>query len=600
MAAFDTRVTHPVEGWNAAIAAASGLGDHLGVIDLAARGLREHPGSAPLEYAQLLAFARAGAGHEAETRLQALRQSGRLDSIADPGLRNNFAALAARLLKDRATEAEPAEQALLAARAAAAYEDVYLQSGESYPAINAATLWRIAGDAGRAVKMVHAALASVATERESYWTLATIAEARMLLGDEPGAAAAFQAAVAAGAGRLSDIASTRRQLAWLAGIIGLGNKVVAAIPAPQVVHWLASPLNDPDAVVELPAGIQTSARDGPGLLAYGSILSAADLAIGEALLLRDAKLHLVLPCAADICRGLLATRGGSAAMARFDRLLSEARAVSEVTEVTLEGDPEEMTVLRLALIQARGLAMLRGAYLSTSVRVLLATPGHTDLRELSPGTTDLDRLLAGWPDLGRADSIWSGRQARALVFGDVKGFSSISEKEHVAFLRVIVGGFADALATLNGAVEYAETAGDGLYVVLTDVATAVRACHALHRAVVGPRLLAAGLPEDLGLRLSAHVGPVFHGLDRVTGREKFFGKEVIRTARIEPITPPGETYVTEQFASALCCVTGGIYDCEYVGRQPMAKGFGECRMYTLRETRRRTSTMISTTLIASS
>jgi class 3 adenylate cyclase len=259
-----------------------------------------------------------------------------------------------------------------------------------------------------------------------------------------------------------------------------------------------------------------------------------------------------------------------------------------------------MTVLRLALIQARGLAMLRGAYLSTSVRVLLATPGHTDLRELSPGTTDLDRLLAGWPDLGRADSIWSGRQARALVFGDVKGFSRISEKEHVAFLRVIVGGFADALATLNSAVEYAETAGDGLYVVLTDVATAVRACHALHRAVVGPRLLAAGLPEDLGLRLSAHVGPVFHGLDRVTGREKFFGKEVIRTARIEPITPPGETYVTEQFASALCCVTGGIYDCEYVGRQPMAKGFGECRMYTLRETRRRTSTMISTTLIASS
>jgi hypothetical protein len=79
------------------------------------------------------------------------------------------------------------------------------------------------------------------------------------------------------------------------------------------------------------------------------------------------------------------------------------------------------------------------------------------------------------------------------------------------------------------------------------------------------------------------VGPVFPGLDRVTGREKFFGKEVVRTARIEPVTPTGETYVTEQFAACLGFAAGDSYSCEYVGLQPMAKGFGECRMYSLRE-----------------
>jgi hypothetical protein len=439
--------------------------------------------------------------------------------------------------------------------------------------------------------MVRATLASVAAEPESYWTLATVAEARMLLGDVTGAAAAFRTAVAAGgAGRLNDIALTRRQLAWVAGVTGLGGEVLAAAPVPQVIHWLADPQCGADDAVCLPPEIQESAGDGPGLLAYGSVLSTADLAVGEALLLRGAKLHLALPCGADICRGWLARRGGAAALARFDRLLGEAA----VSEVTFEGDPEEITVLRLALIQARGQAMLRGAYLSAPVRVLLSRPGHAELREPTSGAVDLDLFLGGWPSLCPSDSIWAGRQARALVFGDVKGFSGISEPQHTAFLQVIVGGFADALAAQEGRVEYAETAGDGLYVVLSDIAAAVRACHALHRVVARPRLLAAGLPGDLGLRLSAHIGPVFRGFDRVTGREKFFGKEVIRTARIEPITPPGETYVTEQFAAALCCVTGATYDCEYVGRQPMAKGFGECRMFSLREIRAPQPAMPST------
>ena len=90
---------------------------------------------------------------------------------------------------------------------------------------------------------------------------------------------------------------------------------------------------------------------------------------------------------------------------------------------------------------------------------------------------------------------------------------------------------------------------------------------------------------SLGLRLSAHFGPVFEGLDRVTRRVKFFGKEVVRTARIEPVTPPGETYVTEQFAATLAFAAPGRFACDYVGRQAMAKGFGECRMYSLRELR---------------
>ena len=169
------------------------------------------------------------------------------------------------------------------------------------------------------------------------------------------------------------------------------------------------------------------------------------------------------------------------------------------------------------------------------------------------------------------------------MFGDIKGFSTISEALHPAFFETVLGGFGDALASLGDKVEYAETAGDGIYVVLSDVVSAVSACLALQRSVDPDRLAAAGLPRSLGLRLSAHFGPVFEGFDRVTKRLKFFGKEVVRTARIEPVTPPGETYVTEQFAASLAFAAGGRFQCEYAGRQAMAKGFGECRMYSLRE-----------------
>jgi hypothetical protein len=52
------------------------------------------------------------------------------------------------------------------------------------------------------------------------------------------------------------------------------------------------------------------------------------------------------------------------------------------------------------------------------------------------------------------------------------------------------------------------------------------------------------------------------------------------------VTPVGEIFVTEQFAAALAFTTRDAYVCEYAGMQPMAKNFGECRMYSLRRARR--------------
>jgi hypothetical protein len=56
----------------------------------------------------------------------------------------------------------------------------------------------------------------------------------------------------------------------------------------------------------------------------------------------------------------------------------------------------------------------------------------------------------------------------------------------------------------------------------------------------------------------------------------------VRTARIEPITPPGEVYASEAFAAVAAAT--GIRDLafDYVGRKALAKQYGSLGLYHLR------------------
>ena len=73
---------------------------------------------------------------------------------------------------------------------------------------------------------------------------------------------------------------------------------------------------------------------------------------------------------------------------------------------------------------------------------------------------------------------------------------------------------------------------------------------------------------------------MFETTDPVQGVTNYFGAHVSRTARIEPVTPPGEVYVTEQFAARLA-LEPALFGCDYVGQVPAAKGYGTMRMYHL-------------------
>ncbi len=146
----------------------------------------------------------------------------------------------------------------------------------------------------------------------------------------------------------------------------------------------------------------------------------------------------------------------------------------------------------------------------------------------------------------------------------------------------MLGTFAGVLAQHGDDIEYRNTWGDALYVVLSDAPAAARCALDLQDALSAVDLEAHGLPLHLAFRLSGHVGPVFPIRDPVLGVDAFMGSHVSRTARIEPVTPPGAVYVTEAFAAALELEGCSDVGCDYVGHMPAAKDYGRLRMYRVR------------------
>ena len=138
--------------------------------------------SAALRYHLARAMARAGAADRAAE----LYTSQRVWSVRDV----DYQSLGARILKDKAFDLPFGEERReLLLQSARAYEKVYenYPAKRSYTAVNAATMYLLAGDE-RAEKMAAAALEQCADEAPGddegrYWHAATIAEAQLVLGD---------------------------------------------------------------------------------------------------------------------------------------------------------------------------------------------------------------------------------------------------------------------------------------------------------------------------------------------------------------------------------------------------------------------------------
>ena len=91
-----------------------------------------------------------------------------------------------------------------------------------------------------------------------------------------------------------------------------------------------------------------------------------------------------------------------------------------------------------------------------------------------------------------------------------------------------------------------------------------------------------GLPTTLGARISLHCGPVFVGVDPITGNPLYSGSHTSRTARIEPITPPGQVYASSAFAAVASLQNIEELRFSYIGRTALAKDYGVLPLYNVK------------------
>jgi class 3 adenylate cyclase len=168
---------------------------------------------------------------------------------------------------------------------------------------------------------------------------------------------------------------------------------------------------------------------------------------------------------------------------------------------------------------------------------------------------------------------------RAMLFADAVGYSRLSEGQIPLFFEHYLGAIASYNRISEHSPEHIETAGDGMYMVFDDPHAAGHYALELSELIAGRDWPALGLPEYLSMRVGLHCGPVYIGRDPITGSPLYTGIHTSRTARIEPITPPGQVYASSAFAAvaAARCMEGLRFS--YIGRTQLAKQYGAMALY---------------------
>ena len=571
-----------------------------------------------------LSHARAGATKEAHALLD------RALALATdaPEQLPDILSLRGRLWKDGLHRArDDATATDMATRARNEYLAAYALQRDPYPGINAATLSLLLGDRSAALALareIAAKLDALSTPR-TCWDHATSGEAELLLGRFDQAAKSYAAAYASLPGGAGSVATMRRQVRLLTRVLPEAAAVLDLLPAPSVLAFAghlidASDRTAPRFPAALAPAVDVAIREHLARLhepiIYTSAACGADLILIEAALDRGAEVNILLPFNRDDFVRTSVAVGGDGWLPRFDSALARATRVIHATQESHLGDD---VLFEHAAMLIEGLAALRAAQLETAASMLcvmdvaaegrvggtrgsferwsahFGPPQVIDLAELRAVATLAPAGPSGGsavaakrskadpsaPPDARDATLRPHRTLKTLLFADFAGYSKL----HDAYAPLFQGRFwkvvADEFAASKVKPLMANSWGDAIYVVFdapSDGAEFALRVLASMRAV---DWTAAGLSDTSQIRIALHSGPVFCGFDPIMGRDNYFGSSVTRTARIEPVTPPGMVYTSEAFAATLAAAGRNDYALEYIGEMALAKGYGGSRIYRL-------------------
>jgi len=567
----------------ASVRAALARGDLLGAYDeVVRRGDTAHP---ELNYLEVLTLARLG---DTERGLK-LYDDYRLEEMGgvDP------LSLKARLLKDQAFDAPTPNRARLL-EACKLYAAVYRRTKSSYPAINAATLAKIAGRPRLANFLArHVATETAAERRSGYFSLATLAEALAVLGDVAGARSALERAMEAPDADVGARSTTVLQLRRLIAAQGENHgmeSLLELIEPPKVAMFcgnifVGGPELEADLSVRMREVIE---REDVGF-AYGALAAGSDILIAELLLERGAEVHVVLPFAEPDFLEQSVAPAGENWVARYHAIREKAASLTFASNMSYMGEMEQFAYGSKVTM---GMARLRARQLQAEALQLVIVEERGD-RTLSGSDVTAWRNTGGRAEVVIAPALTRPvmppppeklaveRGTYGLMFTDYPGFSKLDERALPLFWEDVMVRAARTLEQHGDVIRSGNTWGDAIFAVFQDAPTAAAAALDLCEELKKVDCKALGVREGTAMRIALHYGSTYSGYDPVTRRTTYYGSEVSRAARIEPVTPSGAVYVTEPFAAVLEMQKDHPFECNYVGKIALPKGYGIYPLYRL-------------------
>jgi hypothetical protein len=583
-------------------------GDVILAYDAASEAVATRRDDIEARYLLALALVRSGALQRAQTAIEEMQDVVAATPDAPAGILEDAAALSGRLAKQLALEAQGAERRALAVQAARLYESAADRHGRYFASVNAATMWLVAGDRERSRSLARQTLRLVEAAKTDfrlggmtgYWSVATEAEAWLILGDVERAQVALTTAANLALHDVASRATTRRQLLLVCNAMGVESEALRVLSIPGVLHFcghravssddIAGLTTEEEAQVTVAVREFIESRSFDS--AFGSLACGADIIIAEELLRQDVSLSVFLPFSADEFDAVSVRPAGSKWSERFRACLERASSVAIASDSPYTG---QAPLFGYTSSIAMGHTLNRAAFLGIDAEQLAVWDG--ELSEPEAGTSHDVKL---WRRTGCASNVVAVRRrptkarvSRAdasvepwttgsILFTDLQGFSRLTDQHQRGFVDGVLVPCARVLDSFQAKIKYRNTWGDAIVAIFEDVASAAEAALELQEALSKIDLVALGLPEPLGLRIGGHVGPILPLIDPVRGVPAYWGREITRAARIEPRTPEGEVYVTDAFAALCALECGSDFVCEYVGRVTTAKDFETIRMYCLR------------------
>ena len=518
-----------------------------------------------------LAYANSGSREEVYSHVEAL-----LAKIT--GEDENYVeslCLMGRLEKDRYIRLKgtsAGEKALVSALEA--YHLAFEFSRKSFPGINAATLFLLAGDAGTSRLIASDIIASNADDQDSLWQQASLGEANLLLENFKTAYSCYELVVALCGNDYGLLTSVKKHLPLIAEHIVVPERFAKLLAGPTVCVFSGHMFDEEGrASPRFPVEIEQQVAEGISELidsenikiGYCSAANGGDLLFAQEMINRDLEVNIVIPFDKEVFR-----RGSVKRLVdRSKEYWSVLDNASSVFIATEEADLGNPVLYAYAAELLEGYAKLRSTQFGSKVVMLAAIDrgktgtvgGSSNLFErwraagMNVKVVDIAAIRGDEPEEVQSEPD-SPQEARSLnreiktvvevIVQPGENLEQVSEElaarvpDQWQFMKG--GGLNRAFATVLDAADYA------------------------YRLRAESKIInwqGHGLPEETTIQIALHTGPIFPS--ETNKKVEYFGSHVFHARDLAELTPAGCIYLTEQAAALL--VTHGYesYLSDYLG-----------------------------------